>query len=125
MPGRILIAEDEPAIAESLRFLFEREGFEVASAEDGRTAMEMLKSVCPDLVVLDAMMKHVTGFEVLKLLRGDKSLAQPRVLMLTAKGQSADRRLAFELGADDYISKPFSNKEVLASVSRLLDNRKS
>ncbi len=121
MPGTILIAEDEPAIMESLRFLFEREGFEVEGAPDGRTALEKLKSVSPDLIVLDAMMQHVTGFEFLKLLRSDTSITQPRVLMLTAKGQNADRRLAFELGADDYIAKPYSNKEVLATVLRLLD----
>ena len=120
MPRTILIAEDEAPIVESLTFLFEREGYNVDRAADGRSAIEKVYSAKPDLIVLDAMMKHYTGFDVLKMLRADQSIVQPKVLMLTAKGQDVDRRLAFELGADDYIAKPFSNKAVLEAVAKLM-----
>ncbi|MGI9521670.1 MAG: response regulator transcription factor [Hyphomicrobiaceae bacterium] len=122
MTRTILIAEDEPFIVESLTFLFERAGYRVVSAEDGRSTLHMIRSVAPDLIVLDAMMRFATGFDVLKSLRNDSSITQPKVLMLTAKGQKADRQLALDLGADDYIAKPFSNRDVLATVSRLLSN---
>ncbi len=121
LPHRILIAEDEPIIVEALKFLFEREGYRLEFATDGRRALEILRSAHPDLVVLDAMMQDVNGFDVLKALRDDTTIPQPKVLMLTAKGQDADRRLSFELGADEYIAKPFANKDLLEVVSRLLN----
>jgi DNA-binding response OmpR family regulator len=116
----ILIAEDEPFIVESLTFLFEREGYHVRSVTDGRSALEQVRETTPDLLVLDAMMEHFTGFDVLKMIRNDPAISATKVLMLTARGQGTDRDLAFELGADEYIAKPFANRELLAAVSRLL-----
>lgn len=120
MKRTILIADDEPHIVESLTFLFEHNGYRVESAGDGRTALEMLGSVQPDLIVLDAMMQHYTGFDVLKLMRADDRYAHVKVLMLTAKGRDSDKQLALELGANHYISKPYANKDVVAAVSELL-----
>ena len=122
MPHKLLIAEDEPVIVESLRFLFEREGYQVDVATDGRQALDKLQRFSPDLLVLDAMMRHVNGFDVLRTLRADQAAAQPKVLMLTAKGQEKDRQLALELGADAYIAKPYANKDVLDTVRRLLES---
>lgn len=121
MSQKLLIAEDEPVIVESLRFLFEREGYQVEVAVDGRQALEKLQTVKPDVLVLDAMMRHINGFDVLKALRADADGPQPKVLMLTAKGQEKDRQLALELGADAYIAKPYANKDVLETVRRLLE----
>ncbi|MEM8973267.1 MAG: response regulator [Pseudomonadota bacterium] len=121
MSQKLLIAEDEPVIVESLRFLFEREGYQVEVAVDGRQTLEKLQTAAPDVLVLDAMMRHINGFDVLKALRADVAGPQPKVLMLTAKGQEKDRKLALELGADAYIAKPYSNKEVLETVRRLLE----
>ncbi|MEM6498881.1 MAG: response regulator [Pseudomonadota bacterium] len=119
---KLLIAEDEPVIVESLRFLFEREGYEVDVAVDGRQTLEKLQVMAPDVLVLDAMMRHINGFDVLKTLRANGAGPQPKVLMLTAKGQEKDRQLALELGADAYIAKPYANKEVLETVRRLLES---
>ncbi len=121
MSHTLLIAEDEPVIVESLKFLFEREGYLIEVASDGRQAIEKLRSAPPDLLVLDVMMRHLNGFDVLQTLRADNAIPQPKVLMLTAKGQEADRQLALDLGADEYIAKPFSNKDVLNTVWRLLN----
>ena len=121
MSQKLLIAEDEPVIVESLRFLFEREGYLVEVATDGRQTLEKLQAVAPDVLVLDAMMRHINGFDVLKTLRADTAGPQPKVLMLTAKGQEKDRQLALELGADAYIAKPYANKDVLETVRRLLE----
>ena len=118
---KLLIAEDEPVIVESLKFLFEREGYTVGIATDGRQALEQLQSLSPDILVLDAMMRHINGFDVLKTLRADTNRPQPKVLMLTAKGQEKDRQLALELGADAYIAKPYANRDVLETVRKLLE----
>ena len=120
MSQKLLIAEDEPVIVESLKFLFEREGYAVEIATDGRQALEKLQATQPDILVLDAMMRYINGFDVLKTLRADLSAHQPKVLMLTAKGQEKDRQLALELGADAYIAKPYANKDVLDTVRKLL-----
>ena len=120
MTAKILIADDEPHIVESLKFLFEHQGYQVTSAGDGRQALEMLERVCPDLLVLDAMMQHHSGFDVLKLMRADPNFRNVKVLMLTAKGRDSDKQLALELGADHYIAKPYANKDVIAAVSELL-----
>ena len=117
---KLLIAEDEPVIVESLKFLFEREGYTVGIATDGRQALEQLQSLSPDILVLDAMMRHINGFDVLKTLRADTNGPQPKVLMLTAKGQEKDRQLALELGADAYIAKPYANTDVLETVRKRL-----
>lgn len=117
---RVLIAEDEPHIVESLRFILAREGLVVSAAGDGETALREAAEVRPDLMILDVMLPRLNGFEVLRRLRADPALAGMPVIMLTAKGQAQDRRTAEEIGADAFITKPFSNRDVVAQVLRLM-----
>lgn len=116
---RILIAEDEPHIVESLRFLLRREGYEVDEAPDGEAAVARLAETAADLLILDVMLPRLNGFEVLRRLRAEPALADLPVVMLTAKGQAQDRRTAEDLGANAFITKPFSNRDVVEHVLRL------
>ena len=116
---RVLIVEDEPNIAEALRFILERAGYEVDLARDGEAALARLAESAPDLLVLDVMLPGRNGFEILKELRADPRHARLPVAVLTAKGQSLDRRTAEEVGANVFLTKPFSNQEVLERL-RLL-----
>ncbi len=120
MSHLVLIAEDEPHILESLQFLLERAGLRTATAHDGAQAIRSIHELRPALVILDVTMQHHSGFEVLKRVRADPELSATRILILTAKGQEADRRTSAELGADKYITKPFSNKDLVAGVRELL-----
>ncbi len=120
MSHLVLIAEDEPHILESLQFLLERAGLRTATAHDGAQAIHSIQELRPALVVLDVTMQHHSGFEVLKRVRADPELSATKILILTAKGQEADRRTSAELGADKYITKPFSNKDLVAGVRELL-----
>jgi DNA-binding response OmpR family regulator len=120
LAARVLIAEDETNIAESLRFILERDGCEVACVGDGESALRRLRGGAPDLLVLDVMLPGLNGFEVLKSVRADPALRALPVIVLTAKTQAQDRRLAEELGAQAYVTKPFSNREVVELVRRLL-----
>ncbi len=121
----ILLAEDEPTILETLRFLFERDGWSVDSVTDGEAVMAALRKTRPGLLVLDVMLPRRSGLEVLKAMRLDPEHARTPVLILTARGQSHDRRLALELKADGFITKPFANDEVLEEVRRLLEGRRA
>ncbi|MEZ5856925.1 MAG: response regulator [Hyphomicrobiaceae bacterium] len=123
LPPTILIAEDEPHIVESLTFLFEQKGYSVLTASDGADTLRVLRSRRPDLVILDVMMHHHTGFDVLRILRSEPAIAATKVLMLTAKGQNAERRLAQDLGADAFVAKPFSNRELVATAEALLQTK--
>ncbi len=116
---RISIVEDEPNIVESLSFVFSREGWQVAAALDGATAIERLLSEPPDVLVLDVMLPPLNGFEVLKRLRSEASLKHLPVLVLTAKGQEKDRHTAMRLGADAFVTKPFSNRDIVQQVREL------
>ena len=116
---RVLIAEDEPHIVESLRFLLSREGFSVAEAADGEAACLSIAETRPDLVILDVMLPRLNGFEVLRRIREAPQGAALPVIMLTAKGQAQDRRTAEDIGADAFITKPFSNRDVVDHVLRL------
>jgi len=118
---RILIAEDERNIAESLRFLLTRAGHDVCLAADGEEALAMLRRDPPDALVLDLMLPGCSGFDILKELRADPDTRTLPVLMLTAKGQANDRLTAEGLGVDAFVTKPFANDEVVATVARLLD----
>ena len=120
MPQRVLIAEDEPHIVESLRFILDLEGYEVLAVTDGREVLDAVRRHMPDVVILDVMMPNCNGFEVLKSLKADSVLASIPVLMLTAKGQERDRDTALGLGADVFVTKPFSNRDVLERVRALL-----
>ena len=113
----ILIADDDPVVHESLGLYLGSEGYEHQSAYDGQQALEMVDSLHPDMVVLDLMMPRVSGIDVCRTIRQTSSLP---IIMLTAKGEEIDRILGLELGADDYIVKPFSPREVLARIKAVL-----
>ncbi len=120
MSARILIVEDEAPLTEMLRYNFEREGYSVAEAGDGEEAMARITEAPPDLVVLDWMLPVTSGLEVCRRLkRAPKTRALP-VIMLTAKGEEADRVRGLDTGADDYLAKPFSVAELLARVRAVL-----
>ena len=119
MTKRVLIAEDEPNIVESLTFLLERAGFEVRTESDGRQALDSALADLPDVLVLDVMLPGLDGYEILRQLRGDQRSSAIPVIMLTAKGQREDRETALEYGADAFMTKPFANAEIIATVKRL------
>lgn len=119
MVTRVLIAEDEPNIVESLIFILRRGGFEVSAAADGDTALSMIRETKPDVVILDVMLPVRNGFEVMKSVRADETIAATPIIILTAKGQSRDRRMAEEIGANAFVTKPFSNQDILDKVREL------
>lgn len=120
--GRILVADDEPHIRRILVTLLEAASFEVDSVSDGPAAIEHLEGESPyDLILLDIMMPGATGLEVLDRLRGLDHRQSVPVVILTAKGQDADRDEAFNLGADDFVTKPFSPKKLLARIDEILE----
>lgn len=116
----ILIADDEPNIVISLEYLMQREGYEVLIARDGDEALAMITEHHPDLVLLDVMMPGRSGFDVLKAVRADQATAATRILMLTARGRDTDRAKGEALGADGYVVKPFSTRELAAQVREML-----
>lgn len=118
----ILIAEDEANIVESLRFILERAGADVRISYDGEQAVRDIANVKPHAVVLDIMMPRMDGFEVLKATKAQNEFADLPIIMLTAKGQSSDREKALAIGATDFITKPFSNAEVVDTVISLAQN---
>jgi DNA-binding response OmpR family regulator len=120
MSKRILIVDDEPNIVISLEFLMMREGHEVRVARDGEAGLAAVRTHRPDLVVLDVMMPKLDGFAVLEAVRADPKLASTRILMLTAKGREAEQAKGLALGADAYMPKPFSTRELVDKVKELL-----
>ena len=120
MTYKVLIADDEPNIVISLEFLMKREGHAVTIARDGLAALEAIRRHRPDLVLLDVMMPGMTGFDVCQAVRADDSLAAVKILLLTAKGRDTDTAKGLALGADAYMTKPFSTKELAARVRELL-----
>jgi DNA-binding response OmpR family regulator len=120
---RILVVEDEPNIAESLTFLLGRAGFEVSVETDGNAGLDAALSQIPDAVILDVMLPGLDGYDVLRKLRADDRSAEMPVIVLSAKGQREDRESAIACGADLFISKPFSNEEIVAAVRRLAGGR--
>lgn len=123
MPKQVLIVDDEPNIVLSVEFLMKREGYEVVTAADGQEALDILADERPDLVILDVMMPRKNGFEVCAEVRADAQLADIPILMLTAKGREAEIKKGLSLGADAYITKPFSTHELVARVNELLANQ--
>jgi DNA-binding response OmpR family regulator len=120
MAKKILIADDEQNIVISIEFLLRREGFDVVVAGDGEEALAKARAERPDLVLLDVMMPKMNGFDVCQALRADPELAGMRVMMLTAKGRETEVSKGLGLGADAYMTKPFSTKELVAQVRSLL-----
>ncbi len=122
MTKSVLLAEDEPNIVESISFLLKREGFDVIVTGDGRTALETAIAEKPDVMVLDLMLPEMDGYEVLRNLRANQEVKNLPVLMLTAKGQKIDRETALECGADLFMTKPFSNADIIAAVNSLVSD---
>ena len=120
---RVAIIEDEKDIVDLVRYNFRKEGFEVASFLRGKEGLEHLRRNPPDLVLLDIMLPDVDGFEVCKKLRGDERLRDVPIIFLTAKGEEIDRVLGLEIGADDYVVKPFSPRELVARAKAVLRRR--
>jgi DNA-binding response OmpR family regulator len=120
MTTKILIADDEPNILISLEYLMKREGYEVHVARDGQEALDALRREKPRLVLLDVMMPRKSGFDVCQELRADDAIRDTLVLMLTAKGRETDVAKGLGVGADAYMTKPFSTKELVQKVRELL-----
>ena len=116
----MLVVDDEPIVREVLSRYLVREGFDVEAAEDGERALSAVERARPDVVILDLMLPHIEGLEVFRRIRDAVPAPFPAVIMLTAKGEETDRIVGLELGADDYITKPFSPREVVARVRAVL-----
>lgn len=121
MTTKILIADDEPNILISLEFLMKREGYEVFVARDGQEALDTLRREHPRLLLLDVMMPRKTGFEVCQEVRNDDGIRSTLILMLTAKGRETDVVKGLALGADAYMTKPFSTRELVQKVRSMLE----
>ncbi len=117
MNEKILVVEDDPTLQETLAYNLKQQGYEVETARDGKTAVELAHQIKPDLVVLDIMLPIMDGFEVCRILRKESNVP---ILMLTARDDEIDRVLGLEMGADDYLTKPFSMREFLARVKAQL-----
>lgn len=122
---RVLVVDDEPDTIELIQFNLKNAGYDIVTAADGAEALRKARSVAPDLIVLDLMLPEMDGLEVCKLLRNDPATAKIPVLMLTAKAGEVDRILGLELGARDYVTKPFSPRELILRVRNLLATEKS
>jgi DNA-binding response OmpR family regulator len=118
--ARILVVDDEPNIVLALEYLMRREGFEVAVAADGEAALEAIAASPPDLVILDVMLPKMDGFEVCRRVRADPRWRGLRILMLTARGRDTEVAKGLDLGADAYVTKPFSTRDLVARVRALL-----
>ncbi len=121
MTHKVLIADDEPNIVISLEYLMKRAGYQVFVARDGQEALDTLRRERPRLVLLDVMMPKKSGHEVCQELRADEHIKDTLVLMLTAKGRDTDVDKGLGVGADAYMTKPFSTKELVAKVAQMLD----
>jgi two-component system phosphate regulon response regulator PhoB len=117
---RVLLIEDDRDIVELVRYNLEREGFQVAAAMDGASGLAQIRKTPPDILLLDLMLPKLSGLDICKEIRRDTSLNKLPILMLTARGEEADRVVGLEMGADDYVTKPFSPRELGARVKALL-----
>ncbi len=120
MPRSVLIVDDEPNIVLSLEFLMKQAGFEVRVARDGEAALDAITERKPDLILLDVMMPKRDGYDVCQTIRTNPDWQDIRIIMLTAKGRQIEREKGLAMGADDYISKPFSTREVVERVKQYL-----
>jgi DNA-binding response OmpR family regulator len=122
---KILVVDDEPEAVELLEFNLQQAGYKVITAEDGTEALQKARTNLPELIVLDLMLPEISGLEVCRMLRRDPATAQIPIIMLTAKAAEIDRILGLELGADDYVTKPFSPRELVLRAKKLLQRGKS
>jgi two-component system alkaline phosphatase synthesis response regulator PhoP len=118
--GKILVVDDEIYIVHILDFSLGMEGYEVVTALDGEQALEKMKAEQPDLIVLDIMMPKLDGYEVCKTIKGNPDTAHIPVILLSAKGRNVDQKMGFDVGADDYITKPFSPRKLVERINQLL-----
>ena len=121
MNKSILIVDDEAYIVTSLEFVMKSAGFEVGVAYDGEEALEQVKEMVPDLVILDVMMPKLDGFQVCEKIRANPAWKSVRIIMLTAKGRDTERERGLSLGADDYITKPFATRDILKHAKQILN----
>src|SRR5579871_3770436 len=121
---RVLVVEDEPDLRELLTYNLEAAGFTVHAADKGLDGLAEAQGFAPDVILLDLMLPDIPGTEVCRRIRGDTAARQPAVMMLTAKGEEIDRVVGFELGADDYVVKPFSVRELVLRVGAILRARR-
>ena len=122
MPKEILIVDDEPSIVVPVQFLMQQQGYTVLVAEDGHDALDMIYKYQPDLVLLDIMLPGIDGYEVCEIVRLNPKLRNVKIIFLTAKGREVEIAQGMALGADAYITKPFSNAELVAKVKSVLEN---
>ncbi len=120
MPASILVVDDEPNIVLSLEFIMQKEGYDVRIAKDGEEALQAIKEKVPDLVLLDIMMPAMSGYEVCQRIRANPEWNDIRIVMLTAKGREVDQEKGMAMGADDYITKPFATRDLMARVKMIL-----
>ncbi|TLF52888.1 response regulator [Halomonas urmiana] len=118
--AKVLVVDDEPNIVLSLEFLMQQAGFEVDTAEDGESALARIAEAAPDLLLLDISLPGISGFDVLERLRADPAHARLPIVMLTAHGREVEREKGLALGADDYVTKPFSTQALVEKVKTLL-----
>lgn len=123
--ARVLVVDDEPNIVLSLEFLMQQAGFEVSTAADGETALELVGKTPPNLLLLDISLPGISGFEVLETLRAQEAFRKLPIVMLTAHGREVEREKGLALGADDYITKPFSTRQLVEKVKMLLQEQDS
>ena len=117
---KVLVCDDEPYILESVAYIVEKEGFEVITAEDGEEGLNVARNEKPNLIFLDVMMPKMTGYEVCEALKKDTETSDIHVIMLTARGQDSDEERAEEVGADEYMTKPFSPRKLKKRLRELL-----
>ncbi len=122
MAKKIALVDDEPNILLSLEFLIERAGYDVQTASDGDAALALVESWQPDMLILDVNMPKRDGFEVCQSLRANPNFKDLKIIMLTAKGREVEREKGLAIGADDYVTKPFSTQEIIDKVKALLEN---
>lgn len=124
MAKTVLIVDDESYIVKSLSFVMKNAGFETCSAGDGEEALQKLDEMVPDLVILDVMMPKLDGFEVCKAIRANPAWSSIKIIMLTAKGRDTEREKGLALGADDYLTKPFSTRDILKRVQEMMNEER-
>lgn len=122
MSKKVLIADDEPNIVTSLEYLMQKSGYEVKIARNGDEALALVESFRPDVVLLDVMMPRKSGYEVCQQIRERAQWQHIKIVMLSAKGREAEVNKGLSLGADTYVTKPFSNQELIATIDRLLED---
>jgi DNA-binding response OmpR family regulator len=121
MPKEILIVDDEPAVVVPIQFLMEQQGYKVMIAERGEDALDLIYQYKPDLVLLDILLPGIDGYEVCEIIRLNTNYRNVKIIFLTAKGREVEIAKGLALGADAYITKPFSNTELVATVKELLE----